>query len=219
MKKDNLKSLKTNKIIVLGLSAILLFSLTACAQTDVVAKTAVSSFSSILDLESDQVVAEESGYALQSPSGLESFHIGENIAISFELAPFVNAGLDTALLPDYIETEGEMLSIKMKNEEYAEENSAKDVFGKLVENNRDAIGYHAALDHYGVALGNGNMFEWAKDILTNDKDIVFVLNPQPFIDAWVDVNKVEGWVFAKVEMMEDGKKVEVDKLLKPFDLQ
>lgn len=219
MKKNDVLNSKTKKIMVLGISATLLFSLTACAQTDVVAKTAVSSFSSILDLESDQVVTEESGYALQSPSGLESFHLGENIAISFKLEPFVNAGLDIDLLPDYIETDGETLSIKMKNEKYAEENTAKDVFEEFVENNRDAIGYHAALDHYGVSLGNGNMFEWAKNTETNDKDIVFVLNPQPFIDAGVDVNKVEGWAFAKVEVMEDGKKVEVDKLLKPFDLQ
>ena len=34
-------------------------------------------------------------------------------------------------------------------------------------------------------LGNGNMFEWAKDMKTTgmtidqDKDIVFVLNPEP----------------------------------------
>lgn len=47
---------------------------------------------------------------------------------------------------------------------------------KIVEKSRDSIGYHAALDHYGIDLENGNMFEWAKDISTNDKDIVFVLN-------------------------------------------
>lgn len=34
---------------------------------------------------------------------------------------------------------------------------------------RDSIGYHAALDHYGIDLENGNMFEWAKDISANDR--------------------------------------------------
>jgi F420-0:gamma-glutamyl ligase len=63
------------------------------------------------------------------------------------------------------------------------------------------------------------MFEWAKDMTTNDKDIVFVLNPEVFINAGVDASNVEGWVFAKVETMdESGKKIEVDKFLKPFDL-
>jgi len=62
------------------------------------------------------------------------------------------------------------------------------------------------------------MFEWAKDLSTNDKDIVFVLNPEPFLAAGVDPNDVEGWVFAKVPVDVDGKPAEVDKLLKPFDL-
>ncbi len=51
---------------------------------------------------------------------------------------------------------------------------------------RGSISYHMALDHYGVALGGGNMFEWAKDLGANDKDIVFVLDPEPLIAAGVD---------------------------------
>ncbi len=65
-----------------------------------------------------------------------------------------------------------------------------------------------------------DMSEWAKDIKTNDKDIVFVLNPQHFIDAGVDSTKVAGWVFAKVEIKDDNGKTElVDKLLKPYDFK
>ncbi len=47
-------------------------------------------------------------------------------------------------------------------------------------------------------LGNGNMFEWAKDMQKNDKDIVFVLNPQPFIDAGVDPAKVHPCLFVNL---------------------
>ena len=51
------------------------------------------------------------------------------------------------------------------------------------------------------------------------KDMVFVLNPAPFITAGVEPNRVEGWVFAKVTVDdENGKPVELDKLLKPFDI-
>jgi hypothetical protein len=64
------------------------------------------------------------------------------------------------------------------------------------------------------------MFEWAKDLSTNDKDIVFVLDPGPFIAAGVDPGRIEGWVFAKVPVMDaSGKPVEVDKILKPYDLE
>lgn len=43
---------------------------------------------------------------------------------------------------------------------------------------------------------------------------------QLFIDAGIDPGKVEGWAFAKIPVMdEQGKEIEVDKLLKPFDLK
>ena len=54
---------------------------------------------------------------------------------------------------------------------------------------------------------------------TNDKDIVFVLNPEPFIAAGTDPNRIEGWLFTKVTVDDkNGRPVLVDKLLKPFDL-
>jgi hypothetical protein len=69
-----------------------------------------------------------------------------------------------------------------------------------------------------VDLGDGNLFEWAKDMRTNDKDMVFVLNPDPFIAAGVDPNRVEGWVFAEVTVDDaDGKPIQVYKILKPFN--
>jgi hypothetical protein len=75
------------------------------------------------------------------------------------------------------------------------------------------------MDHYGINLGDGNLFEWAKNLNTNDKDIVFVLNPEPFIKAGVDPNRIEGWIFAKVPVEDEkGRMIEVDKILKPFDL-
>ncbi len=208
------------KFVLLSLAAILITSLTACAQTDVVATTAVKSFDYVIGADSNKIVSDENeGYTLLSPDSKESFSFGKSISIAFELAPFENAGLDKTKLPNYISVDGEKLIISMENNKFSKESSANKAFEKLVANNREAVGYHAALDHYGVALGNGNMFEWAKDITTNDKDIVFVLNPQPFIDAGVDVENLDGWVFAKVETMEDGKKIEVDKLLKPYDIK
>ena len=61
------------------------------------------------------------------------------------------------------------------------------------------------MDHFGVKLGGGNMFEWAKDLEINvttkqaqDKDIVFVLSPEPLIAAGVDPQKVEGWLYSPV---------------------
>ena len=86
---------------------------------------------------------------------------------------------------------------------------------------RDRIGYHEELDHYGIALGGGNMFEWAKDLAKNDKDLVFVLNPEPFVKAGLDPSKLAGgWAYGKVTVKDDkGKLMKLDKLLKPYNLK
>ncbi|MDD3439249.1 MAG: hypothetical protein PHI04_07535 [Clostridiaceae bacterium] len=64
-------------------------------------------------------------------------------------------------------------------------------------------------------------FIWGKDFSSEGTpDVMLEFDSQPFIDAGADPNKVEGWVFAKVPVMdEQGKKIEVEKLLKPFDLK
>jgi hypothetical protein len=143
--------------------------------------------------------------------------------VEVDAQPFIDAGLDVTKLPEGMVVGDKIIVGTDLGDEkvtYVGDASPLDSYKKLVKNYRDSISYHEALDHYGVMLGNGNMFEWAKDMKTNDKDIVFVLNPQPFIDAGVDPSALETWVFAKVETMdESGKKIEVDKFLKPFDVE
>ncbi len=141
----------------------------------------------------------------------------------FHAKPFIDAGLDVSRLSGGT-VEGDLLRLGTTfGNENRTGNAAADplsAYEQIVNNSRQSIKYHADLDHYGVDLSGGNLFEWAKDTSANDKDIVFVLNPQPFLDAGVDPDKVEGWVFAKVNTMDmNGKKIEVDKFLKPFDLE
>jgi len=94
-----------------------------------------------------------------------------------------------------------------------------DTFKEIVRTHRPIIGYHVALDHYGIALGDGNMFEWAKDMSKNDKDMVFVLNPEPLKAAGVDAGKITGWIFTKIPVKDGaGKTVDVDKFVKPYNL-
>jgi hypothetical protein len=145
---------------------------------------------------------------------------GESAAIIFDAAPFINAGLNEAGLGEKNVGGGKILfGIDFQSAGREKTNPLAD-YQRIVSIGRSALGYHGALDHYGISLGDGNMFEWAKDMAANDKDIVFVLNPAPFLAAGVDPNKIDGWVFAKVTVDdENGKPVEVDKLLKPFNLR
>lgn len=217
-------------ISVILVATALTFS--ACKETDVVGKVSITSFEAVLNTKPNSIQYDESynGWALTSPTGerfiwSKDFSIDGNpdAVLEFDAKPFLDAGLDLSKLPTEMIADDKIVylsEIGADNFTYKGDATPLASYKQIVDTNRETIGYHAALDHYGITLGNGNMFEWAKDLETNDKDIVFVLNPQPFIEAGADPEKIEGWVFAKVEMMdENGKPMEVDKLLKPFDLQ
>lgn len=216
------------KFIIILLVLTLTVSSAACRAVDVIGKYSVTSFDAVLNSIPDKIAFDEANnaWSLTSPSG-ERFLWGRDLMLEFDSEPFIKAGLDISKLPEethiYDDSADKlMIRAELGGEKFTYDGEASPLrsFRQLVETHRDNIGYHGALDHYGVDLGGGNMFEWAKDMGTNDKDIVFVLDPQPFIDAGVDPSKIEGWAFAKVEIMDDrGNKLEVDKLLKPFDLK
>jgi hypothetical protein len=64
------------------------------------------------------------------------------------------------------------------------------------------------------------MFEWAKTLDSNDKDVVFVLNPAPLAEAGADTSRIEGWLLAEVPVDdENGRPTTALKLLKAFNLQ
>lgn len=222
---------KKLSMIALSLSSILLF--TGCADTDTIGKQSITSFREVLNAMPDNVSADDmnGGWSLASPDGTERFIWSKDfssgtphdVMLEFTAQPFIDAGLDISKLPaDMVLGDTLMVGDTLGDEKitYKTDATPLESYKKIVELNRERIKYHSDLDHYGINLGNGNMFEWAKDMDTNDKDIVFVLDPQTFIDAGVDPEKVEGWLFAKVTVMdENGKKIQVDKLLKPFEIQ
>lgn len=226
----------TNRTKSKGLAMALLLtaaiSLSACKQTDVVGETAKTSFGSVLQTIPDQVTEDEmnGGWSLVAPDQSARFiwskdtskSPAHDVMLELDAAPFVAAGLDVSKLPDGIAIEDTlMLGTKLGKDalKYSGEATPQASFEQIVAHYRESIGYHEKLDHYGVDLGNGNKFEWAKDMNKNDKDIVFVVDPEIFIQAGVDPAKVEGWVYAQVEMKDKtGKPVKVYKFLKPFDL-
>ncbi|MDF2542092.1 MAG: hypothetical protein K0S47_1810 [Herbinix sp.] len=220
------------KLILMAVSLTAILSFAACKKTDVVGDASITSFEKVLNQVGDKVSEDTTngGYSLSAPDGSVRFiwskdysqSSGYDVMLELPVFPFIDAGLDTSKLPEGM-LDGEKIivgkSLGDNTITYEGDATPLAAYEQIVTLYRDSIKYHAALDHYGVDLGGGNMFEWAKDMTKNDKDIVYVLNPQPFIDAGVDPSKVAGWVFAKVETMdENGKKIEVDKFLKPFEL-
>jgi len=219
------------KFLIPVLLIALLISLAACTQTDVVGKASVQSFTAVATTADVTPAESFGGFALTAPDGSARFLLSRNFAatdtydaaLEFPVAPFLAAGLDATQLPEgMLVADNIVVGTDYGSADFrtSAEASIATTYEELVRKNGQAIGYHKALDHYGIDLGGGNLFEWAKDLKTNDKDIVFVLDPKPFLDAGVDLAAVEGWIFAKVETMDkNGNMIEVDKLLKPFDLQ
>ncbi len=215
------------------LMIVFLTGLTACSKLDVVGNQSEKSYQAVLTALPDKVSKDTDfgGWSISALDGTARFEwsadfsktTGNDVRLVTDAQPFLDAGLDPSKLPEGMLVDNQIIVGAPLGDEkitYVGTASPLDSYKKLVKYYRDRISYHLALDHFGVKMDNGNMFEWAKDMKTNDKDIVFVLNPQPFIDAGVNPDKVDGWVFAKVETMDDnGKKIQVDKFLKPFDVE
>jgi hypothetical protein len=211
--------------------ALTSLSLIGCAATDVVGAKAVSSFKAIVDASKDRVSysAEDGAWSLSSPGGDEIMLSTQmpDAEISLDAAPFLAAGLDVAKLPGsgalkYELEEGRLMlhfELGAKKFAAAAKDSIEASFAELVRTERARIDYHEKLDHFGIKLGEGNMLEWAKDMGSNDKDLVLVLNPEPLIAAGLDPSKAAPWSYAKVESKDDsGKTVFADKLLRAYNL-
>jgi hypothetical protein len=217
--------------VIFIITAVL--TLISCGQLDVVGSASVASFSEVLNAIPDNISPDEpnGGWSLAAPDGSVRFIWSRDfsksplydVMLEIDAQPFLDAGLDPEKLPEGMMFENKIIvGTKLGTEEPVYDGEAAPLasYEKIVGLKRESVRYHAQLDHFGIDLAGGNMFEWAKDIKTNDKDIVFALNPQAFIDAGVDPEKLEGWVFARVPVMdENGKQIEVEKFLKPFDLK
>ncbi|GHU02644.1 hypothetical protein FACS1894147_04980 [Spirochaetia bacterium] len=216
-----MKNFSTN--VILPPLFLVMFTVISCDGLDVVASGSVKSFDNLLKAAPQTVIqGEMSGnWTIASPDGAAWFSMDEMMLV-LDIKPFIDAGLNPSKLPEEVTYNDHRIyaGAVSGNNKFSGKDSALATYEEIVKRYRSSIGYHAALDHYGVSIGNGNLFEWAKDMDTNDKDMVFVLNPEPFIEAGVDPNKVEGWVFGKVTVDDaNGKPIEVDKLLKPFDIR
>ena len=213
--------MKKNKVFALMTASLLVVS--GCS-TDVLGNKAVESFNKIAEKEASYIKVEElepekTVYRYTLSDNSSSFLWGDKTGISVDIKPFKEAGLDISKLPKEM-IEADKLIIEFEQAESKAGEDPGKAFKNFVKDNRDAIGYHAQLDHFGIKLGNGNMFEWAQDIEKNDKDVVFVINPEMIAEYGADVTKIEGWIYADVEMMNDkGEKITEKKLLKPFDLE
>ncbi|GHU71110.1 hypothetical protein FACS1894184_17480 [Clostridia bacterium] len=209
--------MKKKLILVAALTLAAALLLTGCTTLDVVAKDSARAFKDVLTVLPAQDGAASEWFLATPDGGAEFRWSGALVQIKAASQPFIGAGLDVSKL-DNADDEWIYYAEDFAMEPQTKANAAAQ-FEYIVGVGRKNVGYHAEMDHYNILLGDGNLFEWAKDMAANDKDIVFALNPEPLIEAGIDPEKLEGWAYAQVPVMVDGKAEQVWKFLKPVDLK
>lgn len=211
-----------NKAVLLGIISGIILITTACTQLDVVGNGSVKAFETVLDTIPGNITENENKWSLEAPNKTAEFIWSDNYAaLETDIQPFIEAGLDVSKLPENMVQDDKLIIAVDLSDSPAEssEDTGLDAYKNLLANERDILGFHSALGHYGIDLQNG-AFEWAQDMDENDKDIVFVISPGILTDAGVNPEEVEGWVYGAVPKMNDkGKTTDVYKFLKPFNIK
>ena len=174
-----MKQIVKRTMILGALSAIALLTFTACAQTDIIAKVSVTSFEKVLQLSDVTTDEMYGGWSLNAPDNTARFIFSSDfktsaphdVMIETDAQPFIDAGLDTSKLPAGMFVDGKiMIGQELGDTAFPESAKATALasYQELIKLNRSVLGYHETLDHYGIDLGDGNKFEWAKDESTSD---------------------------------------------------
>ena len=233
MKKKTILIVAIAALVVAAAVIVMVIWLSG-GSTDVVAKQAVVSFENVLAAMPESIAADAAtgGWALTAPDGsariLWNTGGAYGVILQWDARPFLDAGLDVTKLPaDYTVGDGTLsLGVTLGKGQTAEGATPQESFRNLVQTDPSILNFHLSLDHFGLLMGGGNLFEWASDLITNsatgeaqDKDVVFVLNPEPLIAAGADPESVAGWVYAQVDVMQNRAVVKVYKFLKPFNIE
>lgn len=205
--------------------------LASCGATDAVARYAASSFGAAAAATGVTVRDGDKALLLKIPGGeeftlLADFSGTADAVLAMDADPFLAAGLDVARLPangpeTWVLEGGRLVGrFDLASEGQTPAKDPAAYMKAVATSARKRIGYHAALRHYGVMLGETAMVEWAADIAKNDKDLVIVLDPAALRRAGVAPELVAGWLLADVPVEgPDGKMTTAEKLLKAYDLK
>jgi hypothetical protein len=180
------------------LPVLLVLAVNSCDKLDVVGTESAKSFNKVLQEIPDAVTPDEmnGGWSLAAPDDAVRFIWSKNYAesplhdimLEFDAAPFIAAGLNPEKLPDNFAFYDNMIMVgtKLGQEQlkYSGQATPLASYEQIVKLKRSSIGYHGALDHYGL-----------------------------------DTAKMKGWMLGKVTVDDaNGKHIQVDKILKPFNL-
>ncbi len=192
LREKGSSSMKKVLITIIALTLIL----SACSPLNAEQRDAVRAFGDLLSvLPPEGDGRSDSGlWRITAPDGSAWFEwTNQEVVAGVDPRPFISAGLDSVLDADtptliFIAPGFNMLNMGVQPTPLRQ-------FEKDAGFLRDRIGYDAQTDRYSIDLGEGNRFEWARDMQTNANDIVFSLNWWVFLAPGEAPNAVEGWEY------------------------
>lgn len=144
-------------------------------------------------------------------------------AIAFDIQTFIDSELHTNKLPSNYSIHNNELVVGLnygKNVfSYEDEVTPLTSMEKIIENYSDKISFDSDSNQYSIDLGDGNLFIWAQDIYNSENDVIFVLNPEPFIKAGVNIDEIEGWDYSSLSDYISSKYSESKKFIKAFNIK
>ncbi len=195
--------MKKLPVLVLALALIL----SACSPLNAEQRDAVRAFGDLLSvLPPEGDGRDDSGlWRITAPDGSAWFEWdNQGVMMGVEMGPLTEAGLSDRAPLIFFAPAFNMLNLDVQPTPLRQ-------FEKDAAYFRDRIGYAFSVDRYYIDIdGLGNRIEFARDINTNDKDIVFVISVAALIQEDADALKnAEGWEYDQA----------AGRLVKAFNLE
>lgn len=95
---------------------------------------------------------------------------------------------------------------------------ASESFVNIIKENKDDVGFHSELSHWGLKLPTGEKFEWTKDTSANEIDFAMVIPADPFTKAGLDVTKIDSKDLVFKAAANEGGMETPNLLIKPYNL-
>ena len=221
------------KRLIIILFGILFLTLASCQGLDVIGNDSISAFEEMLNYYENNISynSNYNTFELVSPDNstilgwCADYSVGyqNGLIISVDASVFLKAGLNESKLPDNIIIDDDRLIFGV-NYNFVQISSTElqmplQAYKLILGENRYNLSFHSMGDHFSLKVGEGNSFEWAKDMLSNESDIVFMLDPQILTNADADITKIQGWELRTISVHSRMTMIQTEKLVKSFNIK
>ena len=221
------------KKLLIFIICILFLTLSSCQKLDVIGNDSIASFEEMLSYFENSVSYNHNNNAFEliSPDNSTIFswcanYLSESqndFSISVDAKVFLEAGLNESKLPaDIILKDGRLIigtNLDYLQISTSELQTPLKAYEIILEKKRYSLSFHFMGEHYSLKVGDDNSFEWAKDMRSNEMDIVFTLDPQLFVDTDTDLTKIQGWELKIIHTHSQMTMIETEKLVKSFNIK